>query len=86
MNIRKLKRGLASTKKQILSDQLAFITMIHFPGIEMSDDVSCADCQDFCSGVCPGEGRKGEAVLDCMMKHLEGAEFSEHLGPLPKNR
>lgn len=85
MNIRKLKRGLAPTKKQILTDQLAFITMIHFPGIEMNDDVSCADCQDFHSGVCPGEGRKGEAVLDCMMKHLEGAEFSEHLGPPQKN-
>lgn len=78
MNIRKLTRGLTPAKKQDITDQLILITMMHFQGVEMNDDVSCADCQDFGIGGCPGEGRKGEAVLDCMMKHLETAEFAEH--------
>ena len=77
MNIQKLKSNLKliRTQMQSLTDQLTFFTMMHFQGVEMNDDVSCSDCKNFRAGVCPGEDRQGEAVLDCMMNHLETAEF-----------
>lgn len=85
MAIRKLKRGISRSKVQKLQDALTMMTLMHFPGIAVNDDTSCADCQDYRMGDCPGEDRKGFAVLDCMRGKLESGSGNFGFIGQPRN-
>lgn len=60
-------------------DQFAITVRMHFPNVMPGNvgELSCMGCEDYKSKVCPGDGRNGEKVLECMWKHSEAGEWED---------
>ena len=54
---------------------ISTVMMMHFGNCK--DDVveTCGDCQDFKTGSCPGENRKGRECWDCMAAKVRSGQF-----------
>lgn len=54
-------------------DRFVLTVMMHFSDARIHDvtDYRCDVCADYRCGVCPGEGRIGDAVLECMHRHSQ---------------
>ena len=63
-------------------DRFAMTYLMHFGERQDFDNLSCFDCSDLKSGVCPGRGFVSDQCLECMEgKVLQNVE---EWGPLGK--
>jgi hypothetical protein len=71
--ITRMANGETCEYEELQAD-LGLLLMMHFPdakGISEDEDLQCEKCMDLLTGVCPGRGLIGSAVvIDCFSKKI----------------
>lgn len=69
----KSKRRNAAKLKDF--EKVLLMIMMHFRSWDDERDLTCYRCQDWTSGMCPGEGRSGAEVIECMRDHARDDQW-----------